>query len=128
MFKCRANSLRLYSINHLYSQRCNKIRIFAITFQSSSPSLVTNNVQNRSINICISQSSGFLSNYLSRFIYKIFIPCTSYSNRSWQRSCLGMIKTMNTFIAEINRNTKSCLFDKPFLNFVDSFGMITEWI
>ena len=116
MFGSSNDTFILQTENHLFSQFAHQIRIFAITFHHTSPARILCYIQNRRINIGISQCFCLICSDFRNFPDQFFVPRGTLPALSGKHGSPVVAQSAYSFIGKVHRNTQSCLFHKPALN------------
>ena len=116
MLRSGNDSFVLQTKNHLLTQFAYQIRIFSVTFNYTSPARVLCDIQNRSINIGISECFRLICSDFRNFPDLFFVPRGTLPALSGKHGSPVVAQSAYSLIGKIDRNTQSCLFHKPALN------------
>ena len=110
--------LALQSQYRLLAQFAHQIGIFAIALHHSAPAWVLREVEDRTIDIGVSQRMGLFGCDASYLCYQFPIPRGALSALCRERSSLVVAESADTLIGKVHRDAQACLLHKPALNFM----------
>ena len=120
----RRHSFALQAEDLLDAELANQIRRFAITFDRPSPTRIPNGIQNRRVDIGVSQRpslfAGDHADTASQFSVK---RCTDPELAGKVTGVL-VADSANPFVGKINRDSQPSFFDKPTLDIVEQFAVL----
>ena len=108
MFSGRSNLvICLKSQGHIHSQFSHEERRFSIYFLISSPTLVPSHIQDRSIDICISEKTALTSGNISYLTDKFLVPGVTDAQLRRKICCHQGFHTAYSLIGKVDRDSKT---------------------
>ena len=116
--RCRHLIIFLYAMHHGYAKLGDQVRVFSVDFLISAPSLVTPDIENRSIYVRIAEQSRFTTCNVSHLFNQASVPCMPHTQLGREVGRLIGFDTADTFVGKIYRDTQTGFFDEKFLNLI----------
>ena len=113
----------LQTLHHLYAEFGNQIWVLAIYFLVTAPTLVAAHIEDRCINIGITQKHAFPAGDIAHLSDEFAVPGMAKTELS--REIGGFIRfyAADSFIGKIDGNSETGFFYEPFLHLIQGLGV-----
>ena len=111
--------IRLHTGSHLHSKFRHQIRGLSIDFFITSPSLVSAHIQNRGIDIGISQQPCLPAGNPADLVHQFLVPSVSYAQLSGEICRAICLDTADSLIGEIHGNPQTGFLYKETLHDIE---------
>ena len=106
----------LKALHHLHAQLCNQVGILSVDLFVAAPALVAPDVEDRSIDIGISQQTGLLPGDAAHLADELAVPGVPQPELGGEIGGLECLDAAYALVGEVHRNAQAGLFYKEALN------------